>query len=302
MTLTQKLYIFVIGALLLFGQANAQLLVPIAEEDLTPKVESKRNVKKVLAVLKDLKKPIKSAAKAFGIDPIHVAGAIAGEHAFNVSIVDSVQNLVADSWTNAQVWEETTQQYPEKDLSVLIRSEKYQKCRDKRSDYELWICVVETWNKSNLINILSGQQKFFVQFTSHFFNPNTHVDLGMTFGVGQMSPVRALMVDDLVARAGQSSVRFWETGDVGALYEKILNPKKVVYYIAATVKYSMAVYENQGNGFDISANPGLTATLYNLGNEKILLKKTLREKRLPETNTLGKWVNQNQALIRDAIK
>lgn len=125
------------------------------------------------------------------------------------------------------------------------------------------------------------------------------MDVGMTFGVGQMSPVRALMVDDLVARAGRDSIDFLKHSDVSRIYANILDPNRVVYYVAATISYSIAIYKS--GDFDISQNPGLTATLYNNGNEKLLLRRTLRENRLPETNDLGKWVNQNIEAIRNAI-
>lgn len=279
--------------------AQAQTVVPVAAEDLSKTISARNNLNHVLGVIRDLKGPIKSAARAFGIDPVHVAGAIAGEHALNVSIRDNVQDMVARSLTNADIWSQTNSQSPDKDLAVVITADRYKDCFQNSRDYDMWLCVVDTWNRSNAINVLMGQKEFFRRFTSHFFNPNANADIGLTFGVGQMSPVRALMVDDLVDQAGRDPINFLRTGEVSRIYAKILDPNSVVYYVAATIAYSMAVYKS-GN-FDISQNPGLTATLYNNGNEKLLLRRTLREGRLPETNDLGKWVNQNIEAIRGAI-
>ena len=283
---------------LLCSFSQALTVVPIAADDLTQAVSARNNLDRVLSVVRELKRPINSAARAFGIDPIHIAGAIAGEHAINVSLRDSAQNLAASSFSNAQTWAQINQD-PSTNLTVVISEEKYQKCFQNSRDYDLWLCIVDTWNRSNAINVLMGQKEFFRRFTSHFFNPNAFMDVGMTFGVGQMSPVRALMVDDLVARAGRDSIDFLKYSDASRIYAKILDPNRVVYYVAATISYSIAIYKS--GDFDISQNPGLTATLYNNGNEKLLLRRTLREKRLPETNDLGKWVNQNLDAIRSVI-
>ncbi len=284
---------------LLCSFSQALTVVPIAADDLTQAVSARNNLDRVLSVVKELKRPINSAARTFGIDPIHIAGAIAGEHALNVSMVDTAQNLAARAFTNAQIWAQTNAQDSSKNLGVLIQGEKYQECLQKSRDYDLWLCVVDKWNKQNAINVLFGNKEYFRRFTSHFFNPNSNAQIGLTFGVGQMSPVRALMVDDLVARAGRNPINFIEVGDVSRIYENILEPNSVVYYVAATISYALAIYGS--GGFDISQNPGLTATLYNNGNEQLLLRRTLRQNRLPETNDLGKWVNQNIDAIRSAI-
>lgn len=280
--------------------AQAQQRVPVAESDLTTPVRAKHNTERVLAVIRELKRPIKRAAQAFGIDPLHVAGAIAGEHAMNVNIVDSVQNMRVDAYRDARVWASDVAANPDRDLSRLVQGENYQRCRGEQREYDRWYCIVDTWNRQSLGSILMGKRQFFIRFTSHFFNPNQYMALGMTFGIGQMSPVRALMVDDLVARAGRDPIDFWNRGDLSRLYAKILEPESVVYYVAATVYYAMAIYRS--GGYDISENPGVVATLYNLGNEKILLRTTRRENRLPETNDLGKWVNQNRQAIQEALR
>lgn len=278
--------------------AFAQTVIAIDPADLSPEITPKNNLNRVLTVIRDIQNPIRRAARTFGISPSLVAAAIAGEHAMNVEIKDSAQNMAARAYIQADAWAQMNQD-PSRNLSALIELPAYQECKQNSQDYDRWICIVDTWNRQSLGRALMGRRTFFIQFTSHFFNPNQFVDMGMTFGVGQMSPVRALMVDDYVARAGREPIDFWNKGDTARIFNKILNPNDVVYYIAATISYSIAIYKS--GGFDISENPGVVATLYNIGNEKITLRRTLRENRLPETNDLGKWVNQNIDEIKKIV-
>jgi hypothetical protein len=48
------------------------------------------------------------------------------------------------------------------------------------------------------------------------------------------------------------------------VYKTIMDPDMTLPYMAATLKHSIDVYRRVAD-FDISANPGLTATLYNTG-------------------------------------
>ena len=55
---------------------------------------SRRKYRKVYALLEndaELRAKIKKAAAAYGIDPIHIVGAIVGEHTYNVDAYDRLQ-------------------------------------------------------------------------------------------------------------------------------------------------------------------------------------------------------------------
>lgn len=285
-------------------------LVPIDDADLKKRIRPKNNINGVLSVVSELKVEIKRAAKAFGIDPVHVAAAIAGEHAMNVNYRDTVQQYIVQRDTFLDNWVARHDQM-EDSLFLMIQEPDFQKCNSK-SDYYYWYCIASAWYKNPKYKSGKwawGKHAMYRAFTEKFFNPN---GIGSTFGVGQMSPLRALMVSNLVAsRTNIPRLTFREDGDIKSPFYDVLDPKRVVYYIAATVYLGIEIYK-QGAHFDISENPGLTATLYNLGAENIkanqrfnATKKVLRSTgqiEYPSTNDLGKWVNQNIEAIEGAIR
>ncbi|TGP41615.1 DUF1402 family protein, partial [bacterium M00.F.Ca.ET.229.01.1.1] len=88
--------------------ADAATLVPAgnrnAEQPDIPGASSRRTqatnttfqakYRKVYALLQndaDLRAKIKKAASAYGIDPLHIVGAIVGEHTYNVDAYDRLQ-------------------------------------------------------------------------------------------------------------------------------------------------------------------------------------------------------------------
>ena len=283
---------------LFFSVAFAQV-VPVDPEDFTKSVDvsAARNAD-ALAVIRRYKSQINQAARAEGLDPLLVAGSIAAEHARNVNWSDRAQDAVGMGLANAaSIWAQTNANNPEKNLSLLLEDPRYADCFAQSDEYNRWLCVVQRWNGNNVFNILVGEKEYFRRFTTNFFNPNDNGNIGLSFGMGQMSPMRALMVDD---RIETQAINFRSHLDVTIVFQKILDPNSVVYYIAATNKYAIAVYASAG--FDISQNPGLVATLYNLGNEWYWLSRTRRAGRLPQTNDFGKWVNQHAEEIRAALR
>src|SRR5690606_25306292 len=85
---------------------------------------------------------------------------------------------------------------------------------------------------------------------------------GQTFGLGQINPLTALQMSDMVNRV--SGLPKLRAEDGSTIYKTIMDPDLTLPYIAATIKQSITSYR-QIAGFDISKNPGLTATLYNTG-------------------------------------
>ena len=88
--------------------------------------------------------------------------------------------------------------------------------------------------------------------------------------------------------------------DPKRVYETIMDPDLTLAYVAATLKKSIDAYRTIA-GFDISGNPGITATLYNLGNpeeraaalraENKKRKSQGLDARMPEENYYGWLVN-----------
>ncbi|TKB05897.1 MAG: DUF1402 family protein, partial [Mesorhizobium sp.] len=86
---------------------------------------------------------------------------------------------------------------------------------------------------------------------------------GQTFGLGQLNPLTALQMSDLVHKV--SGLPELDVGDPNAVYKTIMDPDLTLPYVAATIRKSIDAYKNIA-GFDISGNPGITSTLYNVGN------------------------------------
>ena len=92
-----------------------------------------------------------------------------------------------------------------------------------------------------------------------------------------------------------------DAGDPNQVYETIMDPDLTLPYVAATLKKSIDAYRSIA-GFDISQNPGITATLYNVGNPEArayALKAENEQRaasgeapRCPEENYYGWLVNE----------
>jgi hypothetical protein len=84
--------------------------------------------------------------------------------------------------------------------------------------------------------------------------------------------------------------------DGSAVYKTIMDPDLTLPYIAATLKQSINSYR-QIAGFDISKNPGLTATLYNTGGADARAHALANENagrsdpQMPQENYYGWLVN-----------
>ncbi|MEN0086799.1 MAG: DUF1402 family protein, partial [Pseudomonadota bacterium] len=84
------------------------------------------------------------------------------------------------------------------------------------------------------------------------------------------------------------------------LYRAIMRPDDSLNFVAAIIAQAIDDYEVLA-GFDISGNPGLTATLYNLGDSRSRANKLAAENekhkaagkkpRLPKENYYGWLVN-----------
>ena len=106
-------------------------------------------------------------------------------------------------------------------------------------------------------------------------------------------------MSDLVHRV--SGLPTLDSSDPRGVYKTIMDPDLTLPYVAATLRKSIDAYKSIA-GFDISQNPGLTATLYNLGNpeararalkaENAGRKKQGLDAKLPEENYYGWLVNE----------
>ena len=260
--------------------------------DLRTSFEAK--YERVLKLLKDdagLRDKIKSVSKAYGIDPVHVAGAIVGEHTFNVDAYDRLQTyyVKAVSYVNSNFAFENEGEK----VTEFVERPQFEDCDEADGSYAVWICREQVWDKTFRGKTVDGQKFPRETFSKTFFQP---FYAGQTFGLGQLNPLTALQMSDLVNKV--SGLPKLQAKDARKVYETIMDPDLTLPYVAATLKTSIDAYKSIA-GFDISKNAGLTATLYNLGDPKgraeALLAKNGGKKggRIqPQENYYGWFVNE----------
>lgn len=227
------------------------------------------------AIMKIARKPeivneMNKAGRLYGIDPVLILGTVIGEHSFNVGYADLGQDMIA-SWAGR--WSSRFLMNSE-DLLILMRSPTYQKECQKHfstSQAEYWDCVAWVWGKD-----FRGKKRAPDQgldkdadgefdnagFRSKFFNP---MGVGATYGLGQLDPIRALMVNDIVNET--SGFPLLSIEEPEKIYAAILNPISGVHYVAANITLYLQAYLKLAN-FDIQNNVGVVATIYNFGKEK----------------------------------
>lgn len=258
-----------------------------------------RKYQKVLGLLsrdKRLLGWIKEAADDFGIDPIHVVGAIVGEHTFNVDAYDTAQTyyIKAISYLKNRIEFE----YDGENVDDFVARPQFSRCEGIVGSRELWSCREAVWNATFRGKTVEDKAFPNDRFGAIFFQPFL---AGQTFGVGQLNPLTALMMTDRVHAVTGTAKLSHEDGK--KLYETIMDPRLTMPYVAATLATAIDDYREIA-GFDISKNPGLTATLYNTGDSAGRARALAKRNRLssgtvfPEENYYGWFVNEHEAELR----
>lgn len=255
-----------------------------------------KKYQKIYKLLKNdasLRSKIRANASAYGIDPIHIVGAIVGEHTYNVDVYDRLQTyyVKAMSYVNQGV----DFSYNGEKVENFIKRPEFAACERFKDSYTLWNCREDIWNAKFRGKNHDGKSYPNNRFSAVFFQP---FYAGQTFGLGQINPLTALQMSDMVNRV--SGLPKLRAEDGTTIYKTIMDPDLTLPYIAATIKQSMTSYR-QIAGFDISKNPGLTATLYNTGGaaERARTLAQINKKRkatgqsalMPQENYYGWLVN-----------
>jgi hypothetical protein len=315
----KKLILVVLGLALAAStlSAGAATLVPPgnrnAEQPAIPGASSRRTqatnttfqakYRKVYALFQNdakLREKIRQTASAYGIDPMHIVGAIVGEHTYNVDAYDRLQTyyVKAISYLSSKL----TFAYHGEDITTFVQRPEFSKCAGQSGSYDLWECREQVWNHTFRGKTVGGESFPNDRFGATFFQPYY---AGQTFGLGQLNPLTALQMSDIVHRV--SGLPRLDAGDPNAVYNTIMDPDLTLPYIAATLKKSIDAYRKIA-GFDISGNPGITATLYNVGNpeQRAYALKVENDRRqaageppkLPEENYYGWLVNDKLSELR----
>lgn len=259
--------------------------------------------RKVYALLQsdaELRGKIKQAASAYGIDPMHIVGAIVGEHTYNVDAYDRLQTyyVKAISYLSSKL----SFAYDGEDITDFVQRPEFAKCAAKSDSYDLWECREQVWNHAFRGKSVGGESFPNDRFGATFFQPYY---AGQTFGLGQLNPLTALQMSDLVHKV--SGLPKLDVSDPNAVYKTIMDPDLTLPYVAATIKKSIDAYKGIA-GFDISGNPGVTSTLYNIGNPEqhayeLKLENDRRRAagepvKLPEENYYGWLVNDKLSELK----
>ena len=137
---------------------------------------------------------------------------------------------------------------------------QFSACTRPRDSYDLWTCREAVWDRDFRGKSVGGTDFPDDRFSATFFQP---FYAGQTFGLGQLNPLTALEMSDIVNRS--PACRRLDSSNPSGVYKTIMDPDLTLPYVAATLKKSIDAYKSIA-GFDISQNPGITATLYNVGN------------------------------------
>ncbi|POH27405.1 hypothetical protein ATY30_24190 [Sinorhizobium americanum] len=249
-------------------------------------------VRELLANDRNLVAKIKSTAAAYGIAPIHMIGAIVGEHTYNVDAYDRLQAYYVKA--AAYAGNSFHFGYDGESVDEFVKRAQFADCAREKSSYALWSCRERVWEKEFRGRTVGGQTFPNNRFSAVFFQP---FFAGQTFGLGQINPLTALMLTDMVSRV--SRYDRLDENNAGAVYEAIMDPDVSLAYMAASIRHSIDAYRSIA-GMDISHNPGLTATLYNVGSPDeraaaLAAKNAGGGVHWPEENYYGWLVNDKLA-------
>ncbi|MFD1696374.1 DUF1402 family protein [Roseibium aestuarii] len=246
------------------NRSASQPEIPYASARRTQAFDSSYNAKfeKVVAVLrrdKGLIGSIKSVSRKYGIDPIHMIGAIVGEHTYNYNTLDSAQSYYIKALSYAGLSIDFA--YEGEHVMDFVTKPQFESCsRDSADSSRLWSCYERIWDSRFRGRRVDGVRYPGKSFNETFFQP---LFAGQSFGLGQLSPLTVLKMSDRVNRV--SGLRKLDARDAGDVYGATMDPNRSLHYMAAIIQEAIEAYKSVAK-VDISGNPGLTATLYNLGD------------------------------------
>lgn len=228
---------------------------------------------------------VQRMSEAFDIHPLHILGPIVGENTFNGSIDSTIQDSMLSLLT------ENDYQKMSKRMDYVTNNEDTKKCLSLPiRNYWKWRCILVNSNA-----LRSGSNRDF----AFWFYSRSKKGQG-TFGIGQAQPYLLWGFNDIVRKKLEEvgvEVKNYQINDLKTAFRHTQDDQLMVAYIAAMTRQAIDTYKMIGK-VDISNNPGLTTTLYNLGDfnrRAFLFKESGREN--PSVNYMGWFVNEFSDLI-----
>ena len=157
-----------------------------------------RKYEKIRDLLKQdakLRSKISKAAAKYGIDPLHIAGALVGEHTYNVDAYDRLQSYYIKAMAYASGG--ISFSYGGEDIDSFIKRDEFERCTSLSDSFDLWTCREQVWEKTFRGKRVNGRKYPNDRFSAVFFQP---FYAGQTFGLGQLNPLTALKHTDKVNR------------------------------------------------------------------------------------------------------
>jgi hypothetical protein len=257
--------------------------------------EKYEKIRDLLASDADLRGKIRDLASTYGIDPIHIAGALVGEHTYNVDAYDRLQSY----YIKAAAYAGNSFQFAHEGEKIddFVARPQFENCARYRDSYRLWTCRETVWDASFRGKTVGGISYPDNRFSAVFFQP---FYAGQTFGLGQVNPLTALKLSDLVVQ--RSGITPLDENNAAGVYKAIMDPDISLAFVAAAIRQAIDDYREIA-GMDISGNPGLTATLYNLGNtlqraQKLAARNRGGDRVWPEENYYGWLINDKLDELR----
>lgn len=257
-----------------------------------------RKYEKVKALLqkdKKLQQGILKVSKSYGIDPIHIVGALVGEHTYNVDVYDRFQSYYVKAISYAK--SDFEFEFDDEKVMDFVKREEFETCKDETGSYALWSCRERIWNSKFSGKKVDGTKYPKNRFSAVFFQP---FYAGQTFGLGQLNPLTALKLTDKVNTTTKH--KKLSADNAKEVYKAIMDPNTTLTYMAASIRTAIDAYKDIASR-DISKNPGITATLYNLGNPDVRASAFKRSgRKYPRENYYGWFVNKHEKELREIVK
>lgn len=227
--------------------------------------------------------------RAFNIHPMHILGPIVGENSFNGAIDQTIQ----DSF--AKMFNESDFKTMSARMRMISEDPSNAGCMNLNiSNYWKWRCVL---HKSSYL--ANGSNRDFIFWFYQISNKGQG-----TFGLGQIQPFLLWSVNDLVVEKTKAlgyNYKKFNLTDMKTPFQVIFNNKEMLAYIAAMAYVSINVYKQVAQ-VDISQNPGLTTTLYNLGDEYQRAYMSTVRGGDPKVNFMGWYINRFEDSMNNYLK
>ncbi len=276
-------------------------ILPKANSRFVDRLNTFSSDKRLLTMVTDI-------ARLYEVDPAAVLAVMLTEMTFNNDYEMKLQNMAAfipskSFYSGAD------------ELKSYLKMAQLNACQPQRSDYWSWICMASVWDSS--LHIARGTRRAWNKSDYLDLSPNedpfvqkvspkvAFFPVGVTFGPGQISLLRALTSSDDVARVSRGRIPKVTLDDMPAVQKLVSEVEPSIHIICATLARSVYAYSRLAK-VDVAKNIGVLATLYNLGYEVtravnlryLNANKPVSTWQMPRENYFGYFANEHEDEIR----